>query len=224
MKLITGLIGMMIVSGICSGAPLSLIEFILYKNGTVIWSPYSYAFGPAEEIDEGFGIYSLEIQDKNEGVIKKVNFGSEFYFDAINMTEDGEIYGVEVEVNPTSNFFRMELDPRANYLIVLNGSKELGRMKIPVEKLCGTGRCEWQTGENFGNCPKDCISGGTDGYCDENREGTCDEDCTRGEDLDCGDEDEIDNGNGKGTDFTGVIAGIILILVAVVIFYLKKRR
>ena len=41
-------------------------------------------------------------------------------------------------------------------------------------------------GENYANCPSDCASGSSDGYCDSIKDGVCDPDCAGGEDPDCG--------------------------------------
>jgi putative hemolysin len=53
--------------------------------------------------------------------------------------------------------------------------------------VCGNGVCSMD--ENYGNCPRDCPSGGEDYYCDKVKEGICDLDCfyeeTPGEDPDC---------------------------------------
>jgi len=68
--------------------------------------------------------------------------------------------------------------------------------KVPVmvllnislkEEVCGDGICA--IGENYGNCPQDCPSGGRDGYCDGVQDGICDPDCvffkTPEKDPDC---------------------------------------
>lgn len=47
----------------------------------------------------------------------------------------------------------------------------------------GNGACE--AGENYGNCPSDCPSGGSDNYCDEEQDQRCDPDCYRDRDIDC---------------------------------------
>jgi hypothetical protein len=44
-------------------------------------------------------------------------------------------------------------------------------------------RCE--SGENYNNCPGDCLSGGLDGLCDRVWDGVCDPDCYRKDDQDC---------------------------------------
>ncbi len=51
------------------------------------------------------------------------------------------------------------------------------------EGVCGDGKCV--LGENYKNCPKDCPSGGADGYCDKVKDGICDPDCIKKEDPDC---------------------------------------
>ncbi|MEA3254930.1 MAG: hypothetical protein U9Q22_03740 [Candidatus Altiarchaeota archaeon] len=51
----------------------------------------------------------------------------------------------------------------------------------PVSR-CGDNIC---AGENYGNCPLDCPSGGVDGYCDGLRDSKCDPDCLLEEDPDC---------------------------------------
>ncbi len=57
---------------------------------------------------------------------------------------------------------------------------------------CGDGKCSSVSniadrfkGENYGNCKRDCPSGGKDGYCDKVKDGRCDPDCKKGEDPDC---------------------------------------
>jgi len=53
------------------------------------------------------------------------------------------------------------------------------------ESWCGDGTCG--TSEDVKNCPKDCLSGGIDEYCDGIRDGVCDPDCAvfGGNDPDC---------------------------------------
>jgi hypothetical protein len=41
------------------------------------------------------------------------------------------------------------------------------------------------SGENFNNCPSDCLSGGLDGLCDRKWDAICDPDCYRKDDPDC---------------------------------------
>ena len=48
---------------------------------------------------------------------------------------------------------------------------------------CGNHICNAR--ENYANCPKDCPSGGRDGYCDKKKDGRCDPDCKPGLDPDC---------------------------------------
>ncbi len=48
---------------------------------------------------------------------------------------------------------------------------------------CGNRICNAR--ENHGNCPKDCPSGGRDGYCDRKKDGRCDPDCKQAADPDC---------------------------------------
>ncbi|MEA3254623.1 MAG: DUF333 domain-containing protein, partial [Candidatus Altiarchaeota archaeon] len=50
---------------------------------------------------------------------------------------------------------------------------------------CGNRICEPQAGENYLTCPKDCHSGGRDGYCGKIKDGICDLDCLPEEDPDC---------------------------------------
>jgi hypothetical protein len=64
------------------------------------------------------------------------------------------------------------------------------RTTIPVHETtttllsCNANRkCE--TGENYNNCPGDCLSGGLDGLCDRVWDGVCDPDCYRKDDPDC---------------------------------------
>jgi len=45
------------------------------------------------------------------------------------------------------------------------------------------GVCE--RGENYNNCPADCLSGSLDGLCDRKWDGVCDPDCYRKDDNDC---------------------------------------
>jgi putative hemolysin len=53
------------------------------------------------------------------------------------------------------------------------------------EGVCGDGTCAMS--ENTATCPKDCLSGGADGYCDGAKDGKCDPDCKApGSDPDCG--------------------------------------
>ncbi len=47
---------------------------------------------------------------------------------------------------------------------------------------CGDGTCGMP--ENYSTCPRDCPSGGIDGYCDKVRDGRVDPDCAEGEDPD----------------------------------------
>jgi hypothetical protein len=47
---------------------------------------------------------------------------------------------------------------------------------------CGNRVCN--VNESFGECPKDCPSGGSDGYCDKQKDERCDPDCW-GDDPDC---------------------------------------
>ncbi|MEA3254715.1 MAG: hypothetical protein U9Q22_02650 [Candidatus Altiarchaeota archaeon] len=54
---------------------------------------------------------------------------------------------------------------------------------IPL--MCGDGACDFGRGENYKNCPQDCPSGSSDGYCDMIEDGICDPDCSREEDTDC---------------------------------------
>ncbi len=80
--------------------------------------------------------------------------------------------------------------------------------------LCGNVNCDISGGENFGNCPQDCSSGGKDSYCDGITDGKCDSDCSQDEDSDC-----------KRTDFSlYLLLLIVLFVVIAIIFFLRKRR
>lgn len=63
------------------------------------------------------------------------------------------------------------------------GNSRTDYVEIRVVERCGNGICD--SGENYGNCPRDCPSGLGDNYCDKIKEGRCDPDCSRTEDLDC---------------------------------------
>lgn len=45
--------------------------------------------------------------------------------------------------------------------------------------------CNLVIGENYGNCPNDCLSGGEDAFCDMVEDGECDPDCLTELDPDC---------------------------------------
>ncbi len=51
------------------------------------------------------------------------------------------------------------------------------------EGECGNTVCN--INENYKDCPKDCPSGGRDGYCDREKDERCDPDCKKAEDPDC---------------------------------------
>jgi putative hemolysin len=53
-----------------------------------------------------------------------------------------------------------------------------------IESDCGDGFCA-SVMESFRTCPKDCPSGGYDGYCDGIEDGICDRDCLAAQDKDC---------------------------------------
>ncbi len=64
------------------------------------------------------------------------------------------------------------------------GGKASSSVLIQFRKVCNVdGMC--YTGENYINCPKDCPSGSSDGYCDRIQDGRCDPDCKAREDPDC---------------------------------------
>ncbi len=54
-------------------------------------------------------------------------------------------------------------------------------LKVVAGK-CGDGTCGMP--ENYSTCPRDCPSGGIDGYCDKVKDGKVDPDCAEGEDPD----------------------------------------
>jgi hypothetical protein len=80
-------------------------------------------------------------------------------------------------------------------------------------------KCE--QGENYLNCPEDCITGASDEICDSLVDGRCDPDCEKGADPDC--EKLI----AKGIPNLYIIIGIIIIVIAGAILiprFLKKRK
>ena len=46
-------------------------------------------------------------------------------------------------------------------------------------------KCDASAGENFLNCPPDCLSGSADGVCDAVSDSKCDPDCAVDVDSDC---------------------------------------
>ncbi|MFH1403262.1 MAG: hypothetical protein ABIH11_03230 [Candidatus Altiarchaeota archaeon] len=94
------------------------------------------------------------------------------------------------------------------------GDKELGINVRRLSNYCGNRECG--KGENFGNCPKDCKSGGGDGYCDGIPEGKCDPDCmTYDMDNDC--EKAYEKPSEKGPAVAvAIITGMILVALAAV--------
>jgi hypothetical protein len=57
------------------------------------------------------------------------------------------------------------------------------RVEEPMKAECGNDLCD--AGENYQSCPRDCRSGGADGFCDKVKDAMCDSDCARAEDADC---------------------------------------
>lgn len=82
------------------------------------------------------------------------------------------------------------------------------------------GRCEPGEGENRRSCPRDCPSGGEDGYCDAADDGACDSDCGGSEDPDCGEAAP------QVPPICWALAGLIgaAFLAAVVVLYVHSRR
>ena len=86
------------------------------------------------------------------------------------------------------------------------------------ESICGDKVCS--DPENFKTCPKDCPSGGADGYCDGVKDGRCDPDCEKRADPDC----QRLKGISK---LYIIIGGMIVIIIAGTILiprFLKKRK
>ncbi|MCK4492037.1 MAG: hypothetical protein KAU03_05400, partial [Candidatus Altiarchaeales archaeon] len=76
------------------------------------------------------------------------------------------------------------------HLITLIVKDEEGKtvedeVRITIVLCNGNYICEIAEGENYLNCPTDCLSGRRDGYCDGVDDGVCDPDCSRREDVNC---------------------------------------
>ncbi len=80
-----------------------------------------------------------------------------------------------------------------------------------LKYYCGDNLCHYPE-ENYGNCPSDCPSGSSDGYCDKVKDRRCDPDCTAKEDPDC-----------AGPDNTGLIIVFLFVLALALIIAYKKR-
>ncbi len=92
------------------------------------------------------------------------------------------------------------------------------------------GTCEPERGEDYGNCPQDCILGEKDGYCDVLKEGVCDPDCRSGEDLDCVEIPETTTTapatmpSEKPLDYLPYIAILFTIIILGILAYRETRK
>lgn len=76
------------------------------------------------------------------------------------------------------------------------------------DKICETGV------ESYKNCPSDCSTGSSDGFCDGISDGMCDPDCAAGEDSDCG----------KGSMMSYLPYAVLILAVVAVMCYLGYRK
>ena len=85
------------------------------------------------------------------------------------------------------------------------------------ETVCGDGTCGIP--ENFNTCPRDCPSGGMDGYCDGVSDGICDPDCTSSMDPDC-----VSGAEEFGTLLKVLVTvARVIALICAIVLMLRKR-
>ena len=70
-----------------------------------------------------------------------------------------------------------------------------------------------ESGENYGNCIQDCLSGLEDNYCDRLKDRRCDPDCREKEDSDC-----------RNNLVYYILFGFIIIILAVSLFIILRRK
>ena len=104
--------------------------------------------------------------------------------------------------------------PGGKQLIIYNEENEKV-LEIPVLQFadtCGNNVCDPQ--ESYESCPADCVSGGTDDYCDSIADNICDPDCLLQQDTDCLIQ----------SPFFALAILIVLIIVAAAAFYYMRKR
>ena len=85
------------------------------------------------------------------------------------------------------------------------------------ETVCGDGTCGIP--ENFNTCPRDCPSGGMDGYCDGVSDGICDPDCTSSMDPVC-----VSGAEEFGTLLKVLVTvACVIALICAIVLMLRKR-
>ncbi len=107
-----------------------------------------------------------------------------------------------------------------------NRTQNKNKTIAPVGK-CGDGICE--SFESYKNCPRDCPSGGEDGYCDKVKDLICDPDCKQGEDPDCKKQVErpgiIPKGenNNKVLLFSSLLILVVVLILLILIHVIRRK-
>lgn len=173
-----------------------------------------------------------KIQDTAELSITVSNYPSDSVLSVIFKNPNGDLSPVNIHLSGTtySNVFRLKLNDFGDYSIIVKimdssqrtlEEKSLG-FSVQLNSCIGDGTCH--TGENYGNCPTDCPSGGKDGYCDAVLDGICDPDCKNGGDIDCVSLPKTGKASAENYPIALIIGVFFLISILSAIYFNKNRE
>lgn len=191
---------MALVSG-CYAEKVLSVSFIISRNDSVqlknliLEDAYATKHIP-------FGGYRIQITDNSKEVYSvplKITF-----FLMSDPPESIEAVSVDLKLP-----YRQDM----RHLIVYNNETKIFESDIILcnnNIVCDIGY------ETYMSCPSDCVPGKKDGVCVKDTDSVCDPDCSSGVDLDCAQKGGIEQW------LTGLL--IILLLVAGILIYKRKKR
>jgi len=244
-KLMTAVIGLLLLSTALAASDVLVVEFTIDKNDTVTLSDVRLLEG-TETIAEGTD-YSIVLLSAADEVLQTTYFDVTFTaygLDNYPTLPDGEGVGIAIDLNETELIVRIPYNTQASKFEIRKGTTALLEQEI---NLCDSdGACEPANGENYLSCLADCPSGSDDDYCDTIFDDVCDPDCgqqgrqDKDTDCTCGDgtcdvrEDSITCSQDCGAasnDITNLIMmvvgggiGIIVLIVVIIVVLIKRRK
>ena len=170
-----------------------------------------------------YGEYALVSLDSNKRMLSSVPFNVEFGQHIHTLGQ------VEISYDKVNLEIAAPFSGDTNSISIIKANDTLFERSIKEFFCIPNSICE--SFENYNSCQRDCPSGSEDGYCDNIEDGICDPDCALVDKKDCG--REVIKEKQKPATTTQpknpfllwlIITSILAIILAIVIFFIWKRR